>query len=174
MRTNYEPAERKDLPAFECQREMKASPPALYKAWTEGFGAWFAIPDSVFMRPEVDSAFFFETQYEGQRHPHYGRFLQLEEDRLVSLTWLNAALKGAETVLTVRLEPKGSGTLLQLRHAGFPSENSAMKPGRPGPSFWNSRTTRYQGAVTLEFMKPPGVGVHRTLPSRRDTQRLVG
>ena len=27
----------------------------------------------------------------------------------------------SETILTVRLEPQGSGTLLHLRHAGFPT-----------------------------------------------------
>jgi uncharacterized protein YndB with AHSA1/START domain len=74
----------------------------------QGFETWFALPDSVIMRPEVDTAFFFETEFQGQRHPHYGRFLQLEEDRLISLTWLNAALDGAETIVTVRLEPMGS------------------------------------------------------------------
>ena len=129
MRTTYDPTHRKDLPVFECQRLMKASGPVLYKAWTEGFGTWFAIPESVIMRPEVDSAFFFETQYEGERHPHYGRFLQLERDHLVSLTWLNAALNGAETIVTVRLEPKGSGTLLHLRHAGFPNEKFRDETG---------------------------------------------
>jgi uncharacterized protein YndB with AHSA1/START domain len=133
MRTNYEPAERQDLPAFECQREMKAPPDVLYTAWTEGFGAWFAIPDSVIMRPEVDSAFFFETQYEGQRHPHYGRFLQLEKDRLVSLTWLNSALDGAETIVTVRLNPKGSGALLYLSHTGFPNDKFRDETGTAWP-----------------------------------------
>jgi uncharacterized protein YndB with AHSA1/START domain len=129
MRTNYEPAEWKDLPAFECKREMNLSAAALYRAWTEGFGAWFAVPDSVMMRPELDSAFFFETLDEGQRYPHYGRFLHLEKDRLVSLTWLNAALDGAETIVTVRLEPKGSGTLLHLSHEGFPNERFRDETG---------------------------------------------
>ena len=86
------PLNEKTCQHFECQREMKAPLDAFYAAWTEGFGAWFAIPDSVIVRPEVDSAFFFETQYEGQWHPQYGCCLQLEKDRLVSLNWLNVTL----------------------------------------------------------------------------------
>jgi uncharacterized protein YndB with AHSA1/START domain len=133
MRTNYEPAEWRDQPDFECEREMNLSAAVLYKAWTEGFGTWFAIPDSVIMRPEVDTAFFFETEFQGQRHPHYGRFLQLKKDRLISLTWLNSALDGAETIVTVRLEPKGSGTLLHLDHAGFPNEKFRDETGEAWP-----------------------------------------
>ena len=109
-----------------CQRQMTLPPEALFPAWTTSeIGRWFAVPSSVLMQPEVNVPFFFETQYDGRRHPHYGRFLRIDANRMVEMTWLNeAGTKGAETVVTVEFLPSGSGTNLKVNHAGFLDQES--------------------------------------------------
>lgn len=108
------------------ERDMSVAPHDVYLAWTEQFERWFAAPGTVLMHARVDAPFFFETHYQGQRHPHYGRFLQLDPDRLVELTWMTgpAGTEGAETVVKVEIAPSDRGSRVRLTHAGFPNKEA--------------------------------------------------
>jgi uncharacterized protein YndB with AHSA1/START domain len=110
--------------AITVERVIEAPIDRLYWAWTTRmFGRWFAEPDSLTMRDELNAPFFFETVFEGARHAHYGRFLRLDFPSLIEMTWVNAqGTHGEETVVTVKLNETAHGTLVELTHAGLPNE----------------------------------------------------
>lgn len=127
MKSSMTPSLEERPGSFTVEKAMNAGAAALYRAWTKGFDLWFAQPGELIMSPEIDRPFFFYNRHDWGRHAHYGRFLQLEQDRLVEMTWVTGkgGTFGAETVLRIELLPQDKGTLLRLTHAGFDDANAA-------------------------------------------------
>lgn len=108
------------------EQTLAVSPDVVYRAFTDQLDRWFAAPGTLLLKAEVNVPFFFETQFDGQRHPHYGRFLELIADERLVFTWVtgNPGTRGAETVVTIELAPQNGGTHARLTHAGFADEES--------------------------------------------------
>lgn len=112
-----------------CDYTIGARPQEVYAAWTDRFDIWFAQAGTLFMVPEAGRPYFFYSRYEWGRHPHYGRFLDVVENKLIEMTWMTGngtaeGTEGAETVLRIELIPNGEATEVRLTHLGFVSEKS--------------------------------------------------
>ena len=121
--------------ALTLERAMVAPPDAIYRSWTVQIDRWFAAPGRTLVRAEVGAPYYFETHFNGRRYPHHGRFLLLEPDRRVVMTWVTgpAGTGGAETVLSIELEPAGSGTHVRLSHAGFLTQQARSEHEQAWP-----------------------------------------
>lgn len=124
---------RPDLTArplqMTCEYRINARPEEVYAAWTTRLDTWFAQPGTLAMVPEPGRPYFFYNREDWGRHPHYGRFLDVKESRLIEMTWITGngaaeGTEGAETILRIELVPKGAITEVHLTHSGFVSEKS--------------------------------------------------
>lgn len=112
-----------------CEYTVHASPGEVYAAWTERFDTWFAQAGTLSMVPEPGRPFFFYNRDEWGRHPHYGRFLELVENKSMEMTWMTGdgtaeGTAGAETVIRIELVPNGAATHVRMTQSGFVSEKS--------------------------------------------------
>jgi uncharacterized protein YndB with AHSA1/START domain len=114
---------------FTVEQTMRAAPGEIYAAWTQAFDTWFALPGAIHMNAVVGAPYWFDVVHDGERHPHYGRFIALQPDLLVEQTWLTgkSGTDGAETLLRVELEATESGTLVRLTHRGFYDEAGSKR-----------------------------------------------
>ena len=105
-------------------RTIPASPEKIYDVWIDPKspgGPWHGA-ERVIFNPVVDGLYYLAIKHEGRVWPHYGRFTKLERPHVVEFTWMSEGTKGAESVVTVTLQPRGDQTEVTLRHAGVPDD----------------------------------------------------
>jgi uncharacterized protein YndB with AHSA1/START domain len=121
---------------FSVHRDMDSSPHVLYEKWVLQFDSWFCEPGAIVMEAHVGKPYWFGVVFEGRPFSHYGRFLALEQDRLIEQTWMSGrgGTDGAETIVRVELVPNLAGTSLTLHHTGFYDEESANRHSGAWPT----------------------------------------
>ena len=105
-------------------RTIPASAEKVFDVWIDPKspgGPWFG-SDRVILKPVVDGLFYLAVKHEGRTWPHYGRFLQIDRPHRVEYTWMSEATKGAESIVTVTMEPNGEQTEVTLHHSGVPDD----------------------------------------------------
>jgi uncharacterized protein YndB with AHSA1/START domain len=112
--------------ALDAERVISIPAGTVYEAFTDRLDEWFGAAGSLVITPEVGGLYNFETEMEGQRHPHYGRFLELVPGKRVAMTWMTGdpGTLGAETVVTVEIEEQAEGTRVHVTQRGFYDEAS--------------------------------------------------
>lgn len=107
-----------------AERDLALAPADVFRAFTDGIDRWFAAPGTPAMTVEEGAPFYFATEMDGVRHPHYGRFIELVPGKRVRMTWVTGdpGTMGAETVVDVEIDAAGDGSRVRVTHSGFRDE----------------------------------------------------
>ena len=131
-------------------RHINASPEAVFDAWLDpkcAASLWEGA-DQLILDPVESALFYWVVTHEGERWPHYGRFLILDRAAgRIEHTWMSPATKGLETTVAIALVPRDGGTDFRLPHAGVPDD----APGRKHQEGW----TMIAGAVAEHLEREP-------------------
>jgi uncharacterized protein YndB with AHSA1/START domain len=112
------------LTEITLSRTIPAPAEKVFEVWinpNSPGGPWFGAEHCI-LNPVVDGLFYLAVKHENRIWPHYGRFTQLDRPRLIEHTWMSEGTKGAESVVTITLEPRGEETEFTLRHSGVPDD----------------------------------------------------
>ncbi len=103
---------------------IPAEPHEVFDAWldpkTPG-SLWFGVAKLI-INPTPNGLFYHAVEAMGREWAHYGRFIVIERPSRIRHTWVSAATKGLESVVTLSFEAQGDGTLVTLHHAGVPDD----------------------------------------------------
>jgi uncharacterized protein YndB with AHSA1/START domain len=113
---------------FSCTvpRTIKASPEKVFRAWTDPDRArpWLSNGGDLVLQPHAGGLFFLDMVYGDHTYPHYGRYLQVEVNRLLEFTWVSQGTLGMESIVRVDFEAADGGTKVTLTHRGLPDEKN--------------------------------------------------
>jgi uncharacterized protein YndB with AHSA1/START domain len=104
----------------------------LYWAFTEGLSDWLGAPSSMSTPLEPGAAFCIDAGQEWGGRSHYGRFVQLHQDRRIAMTWISESLGGVESDVVIDLVRADGGTAVCIDHAGVTDPEARASVG----SFW--------------------------------------
>jgi uncharacterized protein YndB with AHSA1/START domain len=113
-------------PSLTLKRRLKASPEAVYAAWTdpEKIVRWFGPDTGPVKQAEIDlrvgGRYFviFNTE-DGEQHHVSGVYREVAPNEKLVFTWTWRTLPERESVVTILIKPDGSGSLLTLMHEKF-------------------------------------------------------
>jgi uncharacterized protein YndB with AHSA1/START domain len=115
-----------DVGALTVRRMLPVSRERVFAAWLDpaSLAQWMC-PGAVAsataeVDPRVGGRFRIVMRHSHGEDEHRGRYLIIEPPSLLSFTWQSAHTDLAETVVTVELIERGSGTELILTHRGLP------------------------------------------------------
>ena len=119
---------RKIRGPFSCTvpRTIKASPERVFRAWTDPEKArpWLSNGGDLVLQPHRGGLFDLDMIYGDHTYPHYGRYLQVEANRLLEFTWMSQGTLGMESIVRVDFEAADGGTRVTLTHSGLPDEKN--------------------------------------------------
>ena len=127
------------LPAtmeLTVSRTVAAPAAEVYDVWLDPKSPgspWFGTKRAI-VHAVVDGLFYHSVDHLGQSWAHYGRVLALERGKKIENTWVSAATRGLESIVTVTFEPKGERTEVTLHHTGVPDDEM----GRGHQEGWGS------------------------------------
>jgi uncharacterized protein YndB with AHSA1/START domain len=118
-----------NLTSVTVTRTIPASAEEIFDVWLDPKspgGPWFGA-ERVILNPEVHGLFYLALKHEGRIWPHYGRFLELDRPHRIEHTWMSESTQGAESIITITLEPRGDQTNVTLHHAGVPDDEMGRR-----------------------------------------------
>jgi len=127
---------------IKVERTIPAPPDEVFDAWLDPKvpGTLWHGHEKLIFNPEVDAVWYLLTfAHRPEGTPHYGRFIEIDRPGRIQHSWMSRNTLGEETLVTVKFQKKGEGTLLTILHSGLPNDEMA----RGHEKGWNFVTENF-------------------------------